>query len=60
MVISLPAAHHINDGHKTDICTMHKRLLKKTSYAGCSKTPGYKARAIIRNEAYFFVRRNDE
>jgi hypothetical protein len=29
-----------------------RRLLKKIVAAGCSKTPGCKAREILRNEAY--------
>ena len=50
-------------------CSMRQRLmptsnrmLQKSSYAGCSKMLRCKARNIMRNEAYFFVRRraNDE
>jgi hypothetical protein len=36
------------------------RLLKKSFYTGCSKMRRCKARTIMRNEAYFFVRRSDE
>ena len=35
-------------------------LLKKSSFAGCSKMPRCKAPEILRSEAYFDVRRNDE
>jgi len=35
-------------------------LLKKSSFAGCSKMPRCKAPKILRSEAYFGVRRNDE
>gem|GEM_PF-1284541 len=36
------------------------RMLKKSFYTGCSKTLGCKACEIMRNEAYFAVRRSDE
>jgi rhamnosyltransferase subunit B len=36
------------------------RVLKKSFYTGCSKTLGCKACEIMRNEAYFAVRRSDE
>jgi len=35
-------------------------LLKKPFFAGCSKMPRCKAPKILRSEAYFGVRRNDE
>jgi hypothetical protein len=35
-------------------------LLKKSSFPGCSKRARCKAPEILRNEAYFAVRRNDE
>jgi hypothetical protein len=38
---------------------LFSRLLKKQLFSGWSKTSGCKAREIVRNEAYFTVRRND-
>jgi hypothetical protein len=35
------------------------RLLKKSSFPGCSKRARCKAPEILRSEAYFAVRRND-
>ena len=35
-------------------------LLKKLFFADCSKMPRCKAPEILRSEAYFDVRRNDE
>jgi hypothetical protein len=36
------------------------RLLKKSSFPGCSKRARCKAPEILRSEAYLAVRRNDE
>ena len=36
------------------------KLLKKSFYTGCSKMRRCKARNIMRNEAYYCVRRKDE
>jgi hypothetical protein len=33
---------------------------KKSFFAGCSKMPRYEAPEILRSEAYWDVRRNDE
>jgi hypothetical protein len=37
-----------------------KRLLKRSSFAGCSKRARCKAPEILRSEVYLAVRRNDE
>jgi hypothetical protein len=35
----------------------HPQIVKKVTFTGCSKITGCKAHAIVRNEAYFSVRR---
>ena len=36
------------------------QVVEKVFFTGCSKTFRCKAREIMRNEAYYTVRRNDE
>ncbi len=47
-----------------EIVSIHKRLgtvpITQTHFSGCSKTSRCKAREILRNEAYFSVRCNDD
>jgi hypothetical protein len=44
---------------KTHLCG-YNRLLKKSSFPGCSKRARCKAPEILRSEAYLAVRCNDE
>ncbi len=52
----MSSAGKVNRGEPAEF----NRALKKPFLAGCSKMPRCKAPEIMRSEAYFDVRRNDE
>ena len=57
---SLKIFSHGLSPHRIRFLRFHTSLLNKPSFAGCSKTLRCKAPEILRSEAYFDVRRNDE